>query len=81
MNYTLHDIGALPDPPIFQRLSMRVTEPWRPELNEKESEAIRRIKKAAKKIVRKKDDADESVEKRRKKDEELLEFLGLKKRT
>ena len=81
MNYTLHDIGALPDPPICQRLSMRVTEPWRPELNEKESEAIQRIKKAAKKIVRKKDDADESVEKRRKKDEELLEFLGLKKRT
>ena len=82
MGYTLYDPGAWPEPPICQKITMRITEPWRPELSEKEAEIIQRTKKvASKKGIQGKRGEAEALERRRKEDEELLEFLGIKKRT
>jgi tetrahydromethanopterin S-methyltransferase subunit A len=76
MGYTLYDPGAWPEPPICQKVAMRITEPWKPELSEKEEEIIERIKKAAsKKSVQE----GEMQERKRKEDERLLEFLGIKR--
>jgi len=59
---------------------MKITEPWKPELSEKETEIIERIKKAAsKKGIQEKRGKAEARERRE--DEKLLEFLGIKKRT
>jgi len=81
MGYTLYDPGAWPEPPICQKITMRITEPWKPELSEKEAEIIQRIKKTASEKSMRKERRYEGVrERRRKEDEKLLEFLGIKKR-
>ncbi|MBS7615013.1 tetrahydromethanopterin S-methyltransferase subunit A [Candidatus Bathyarchaeota archaeon] len=78
MHYTLYDPGAWPEPPICQKITMKITEPWRPELSEKEAETIQCIREAA----RKESIPERDLEKKEKpkKDEELLEFLGIKKK-
>jgi tetrahydromethanopterin S-methyltransferase subunit A len=82
MGYTLYDPGAWPEPPICQKLTMRITEPWKPELSEKEAEILRQIKEAAsRKGAQKKSGEPDVQERRRKEDEKLLEFLGIKKKT
>ncbi|MEM3012626.1 MAG: tetrahydromethanopterin S-methyltransferase subunit A [Candidatus Hadarchaeales archaeon] len=52
MGYTLWDPGAWPEPPICEKLSMRVREPWRPELTKEEADALERIRRAAERIGR-----------------------------
>ena len=82
MGYTLYDLGAWPKAPICQRITMRITEPWKPELSEKEAEILQHIKKVAKeKSNQEKSREEETRERRRKEDEKLLKFLGIKKRT
>ena len=78
LGYSLYDLGAWPEPPICQKISMKVTEPWRPELSEKEKEVIERIKKGLPAKTQKKHVDEE--ERRRKDSEKLLELLGLKKK-
>jgi len=80
MGYTLYDLGAWPEPPICQKITMRITEPWKPELSEKEAEIIQRIKKTASEKGMREEGRYEGVRRRRRKeDEKLLEFLGIKK--
>ncbi|MEM2910839.1 MAG: tetrahydromethanopterin S-methyltransferase subunit A [Nitrososphaerota archaeon] len=82
MGYTLYDTGAWPEPPICQKITMRITEPWRPELSEREAEIIQCIKQAASKEgLQGKSLEEKERERRRKEDEKLLEFLGVKKKT
>ncbi|MGQ9461220.1 MAG: tetrahydromethanopterin S-methyltransferase subunit A [Candidatus Bathyarchaeaceae archaeon] len=74
MGYTLYDPGAWPEPPICQKITMRITEPWKPELSEKEREILERAKKAASQLgVREKEEKKEE-------DQKLLEFLGIKRK-
>lgn len=79
MGYTLYDPGAWPEPSICQKITMKITEPWRPELSEKEAEIIRHIKEAACKESISERDAEKKQ--RPKEDEKLLEFLGIKKKS
>jgi len=81
MGHTLYDLGAWPEPAICQKITMRVTEPWKPELSEKEAEIIQRIRKtASEKGEQEKRGEEEVQERRRKEDEKLLEFLGIRKK-
>jgi len=80
LGYSLYDPGAWPEPPICQKISMKVTEPWRPELSEKEKEVIERIKKGLPTETQKKHVDEDEEERRRKDSEKLLELLGLKKK-
>jgi len=80
MGYTLYDPGAWPQPPICQRISMRIMEPWRPELSEEEATIIEHIKRAASKRGRETSVEEEEKERRRREDEKLREFLGIKKK-
>jgi tetrahydromethanopterin S-methyltransferase subunit A len=83
MGHTLYDPGAWPKPPICQKLTMKITEPWKPELSEKEADILLQIKEAAsrKGAQTEKSGEPQMQESRRKEDEKLLEFLGIKKRT
>lgn len=80
MGYNLYDLGAWPEPPICQKISMKVTEPWKPELSEKETEIIERIKKSVPAETIEKRREEEEKERRRREGEKLLELLGIKKR-
>ena len=80
MGYTLYDPGTWPEPPICQKISMRITEPWRPELSEKEVKIIEHIKRAASKRGRETSVEEEAKERRRREDQKLLEFLGIKRK-
>ena len=70
MGYTLYDPGAYPEPAICRKITMRITEPWRPEISEEEAKIIEGIKKATR--VR-------GEEERKRKEPTLLELLGIKK--
>lgn len=81
MDYTLYDLGAWPEPPICQKITVRITEPWKPELSEKEAEIIQHIREEAEKRgILEKNKEEEVRERRQKEDEKLLKFLGIKKR-
>jgi hypothetical protein len=71
MSYTLYDPGAYPKPPICRKITLRITEPWRPDISEEQSKVLEGIKKATQARGKKE---------REKNDSELLEFLGLKKK-
>lgn len=78
--FVLFDPGAWPEPPICEKLTLRLTEPWRQELSEAEVKTLEAMKHAARK-----QSADPSVYRSWKRskqqdDEQLLEFLGLKKK-
>lgn len=80
MDYTLYDVGAWSEPPICRKITMKITEPWKPELSEKEAETIQRIKEVAgKKDEQGRREDEEARERRRKENEEFLELLGIKK--
>jgi len=80
MGYRLYDLGAWPEPPICERITMRITEPWRPELSEEEAKVIEHAKRVAREKGREEARVrEEEREKRRKRDQELLELLGIKK--
>ena len=81
IGYNLYDLGAWPEPPICQKISMIITEPWKPELSEKEAEIIQHIKaSASEKGTQEKIGDEQAKEIRRKENEELLELLGIKKK-
>lgn len=42
--YSLYDPGAFPEPPLSGQITMRVTEPWAEQPNEKEAEAVKKAK-------------------------------------
>lgn len=71
MGYILYDPGAWPEPPICQRISWRITEPWRPEYTPEEAKRLQYIKEAAREKSER--------ERKRRSYEELLEFLGIKR--
>jgi tetrahydromethanopterin S-methyltransferase subunit A len=80
MGYTLYDIGAWPEPPICQKISMKITEPWRPEISDEEAKIIQHMKRAAGERGREKAVGEEAKEKIKMENDELLEFLGIKKK-
>jgi tetrahydromethanopterin S-methyltransferase subunit A len=43
--YSLYDPGAYPEPPLSGRITWRVTQPWAEPENEKEREALEKVKK------------------------------------
>ena len=43
-SYSLYDPGAFPEPPLSGRITMRVTQPWVEQPNEKEAEAVKKAK-------------------------------------
>jgi tetrahydromethanopterin S-methyltransferase subunit A/NAD-dependent dihydropyrimidine dehydrogenase PreA subunit len=47
MDYELYDPGAYPEPPICQKITLSVKEPWRPELSEREREILAQISRAS----------------------------------
>jgi len=75
LDYKLFDPGAWPEPPICRRIVMKVTEPWRPELSDKQRRIVEQTLKAARRIGGK--TASEDAESRRKHRDEELEFLKL----
>jgi tetrahydromethanopterin S-methyltransferase subunit A len=42
--YSLYDVGAYPEPPLSGRITWRVTQPWAEPGDEKEREALKKIK-------------------------------------
>ena len=42
--YSLYDPGAFPEPQLSGQITMRVTEPWAEQPNEKEAEAVKKAK-------------------------------------
>jgi tetrahydromethanopterin S-methyltransferase subunit A len=76
--YFLYDPGAWPEPPICEELSMRLAEPWRPELSPEELVTLQRMKQAGEKQTRSPESKVESVMQRDDRDRAvLLELLGL----
>ncbi len=43
-DYSLYDPGAFPEPPLSGKITMRVTQPWAKQPDEKEAEAVRKAK-------------------------------------
>ena len=56
MGYTVHDIGAYPEPPLDGKLTWRVTQPWSAPCDEKEQDAVQKAKELMERL-RKKNDA------------------------
>jgi len=79
--HVVFDPGAWPAPAICQKLSMRVTEPWRPELSTAEAQTIEQMKAAGAAVSEPPQNArvPETGRKEGLSDDLLLEFLGLKK--
>ena len=50
--YSLYDPGAFPEPPLSGQITMRVTQPWVEQLNEKEAEAVRKAKELIERLKR-----------------------------
>ncbi|MFW9804169.1 MAG: hypothetical protein ACFFFC_16025, partial [Candidatus Thorarchaeota archaeon] len=77
-DYILYDPGAWPESPICEKLSMRLTEPWRPEMSTQEIETLERMKQAADRMTQ-----PTQVSKILQRDEEdaetLLELLGVRR--
>ena len=48
--YSLHDIGAYPEPPLSGKLTWRVTEPWAEVLDDKEREAKKKAQELMKRL-------------------------------
>ncbi|MHA2160234.1 MAG: tetrahydromethanopterin S-methyltransferase subunit A [Candidatus Thorarchaeota archaeon] len=76
--YLLYDPGAWPEPPICEKISIRLAEPWRPDLTSHESDLIEKMKLAGKELSRKRSKPTSTKEEPN--DNVLLEYLGLKKK-
>ena len=77
--YMLYDPGAWPEPPICEKLSIRLAEPWRPDLTSDEAEVIKRMKLAGEKHSRK--HAKAEITNKEPDNNVLLEYLRLKKKS
>ena len=81
LDYKLFDPGAWPEPPICRKIAMKVTEPWRPELDEKQKEIVERALRAASRIGRKTEEEDAELKRKRKEEEKkFLEMLGIRRK-
>ena len=77
--YMLYDPGAWPEPPICEKLSVRLAEPWRPDLTPDEAGVIERMKQAGEELSRR---DTKAVSVRKESDANvLMEYLGLKKKS
>lgn len=47
MSYKLFDPGAWPEPSICRKIIMKIAEPWRPELTDKQKQIVEQTLKAA----------------------------------
>jgi tetrahydromethanopterin S-methyltransferase subunit A len=77
--YILYDPGAWPEPSICEKLSIRLAEPWRPNLTSEEVEVIKRMKQVGEELSQK--HAKSEVMKKKPEENVLLEYLGLKKKS
>ena len=78
LDYMLSDPGAWPEPPIVRKIVLRVSEPWRPELDERQKEIVEKTLMAARQAAGKSISASESQRKRRENSIRFLELLGIK---
>ncbi len=53
-DYELHDIGAYPEPPMSGKITERVTRPWAMPEDEKEREAVKKMKDFIERMKKKK---------------------------
>lgn len=53
MGYSLHDTGAYPEPPLSGKITQRVTQPWTLPADEKEQQAVQRMKKLVERLKNK----------------------------
>jgi tetrahydromethanopterin S-methyltransferase subunit A len=81
LDYKLFDPGAWPEPPICRKIAMKVTEPWRPELDEKQKEIVERALRAASRIGGRNEQEDAELKHKQKEEEiKFLELLGIKRK-
>jgi tetrahydromethanopterin S-methyltransferase subunit A len=81
LGYKLFDPGAWPEPPICRKIVMRVTEPWRPELDERQKKIVEQTLEAARKIGEKKHPGDDELRRKRREDDlRFLALLGIKQK-
>jgi tetrahydromethanopterin S-methyltransferase subunit A len=78
--HILYDPGAWPEPPICEKLSMRLSEPWRPEMSSKELETLQRMKLAAERQTRTPGKVGHGLKRDEHDGQILLELLGLPKK-
>ena len=52
MGYTVHDYGAFPEPPICNKITWKITQPWTYLEDEEQLVAVRKIQEAAKKMAK-----------------------------
>ncbi|NIS79809.1 MAG: tetrahydromethanopterin S-methyltransferase subunit A [Anaerolineales bacterium] len=50
MEYTVHDVGAYPEPPLGGQITWRVTQPWSEPMDEQEREALERARKLVERL-------------------------------
>jgi len=44
LGYSLYDTGAYPEPPLSGKITWRVTQPWGGSIDDKEFEALEKLK-------------------------------------
>jgi tetrahydromethanopterin S-methyltransferase subunit A len=81
LGYRLYDPGAWPEPPICRSIVTSIAEPWRPEIDEKQSEIVEKTLRAARRASgRASPDDPERDRKRRQEQMKFLEMLGIKRK-
>ncbi|TET11700.1 MAG: 4Fe-4S dicluster domain-containing protein [Candidatus Thorarchaeota archaeon] len=78
-SYNLYDPGAWPEPPICEKISIRLAEPWRPDLTSNEADIIEKMRLAGEELGRKR--SKTVFGRTETNDNVLLEYLGLKKKS
>jgi hypothetical protein len=53
MGYTVHDIGAYPEPPLDGKLTWRVTQPWSAPCEKTEQDAVQKAKELIERLRKK----------------------------
>ncbi|MHA1961475.1 MAG: 4Fe-4S binding protein [Candidatus Thorarchaeota archaeon] len=75
--FILYDPGAWPEPPICEKLTIRLTEPWRPEISQEAEEVLERMKRAGTEKSQPVHSAKSDDKKRKQEHDRFLELLGL----
>jgi tetrahydromethanopterin S-methyltransferase subunit A len=78
LEYKLFDPGAWPEPPIVRKIVMRVTEPWRPDLEEAQKKIAEKTLRAAREVAGRLRSENKVQRKRREEQIKFLELLGIK---
>lgn len=58
MEYTLHDTGAYPEPPLSGKLTWQVTQPWSIPCDENEQDAVRKAKELMERLKKRNTSCD-----------------------